>query len=124
MAIHDRPGRQTGDLYVVCYVKEDKTTVVTWETLFFISLIFLAWIGGNHVGVRQCRSLSSAYQSAVNHNETLRKSREQRDLEFLKLQNRVYQLENELETYKVEISDLSSKIVWLREQLENKNTVS
>lgn len=102
--------------------------MVSWESLFFIALIFIAWIGGSHSGMKQSRILSEAYQTAVTHNSKLRELREQRDLEFMKLQNRVYQLENELENYKIkytaEINDLSSKVVWLREQLGSKDIVS
>lgn len=100
--------------------------MLNFEVLSFVLVVIIAWVGGSHTGMRQCRELSNAFQASISDNSQLRKRKEERDLEFMKLQNRVYQLENELQAYKQiytqEINDLSAKVVWLREQLELKNT--
>jgi len=94
-------------------------TIIIFAFLLSV-LIVAAWIGGSHNSSKQCRIVSDNYKIVMQENQQLRQNRDVKTSEFVQLQKTVFSLQNRILQYEQIISDLSSKVVWLREILEDK----
>lgn len=69
-----------------------------------IALLFaIAWVGGSHTGMRQCRQVSQAHVALVDENAKLKR-------EIEELRSLIFSLQSQLELYKKQVDALSAEV--------------
>jgi|GEM_PF-6335454 len=86
-----------------------------WYGLLIALFFLVAWIGGNHTGMRQCRGLNESHTVLVQENSTLKR-------EIDELRGLIFSLQSQLDVYKREVDDLSAKLTMLRRDADNQST--
>ena len=99
--------------------------LIGWDVIILIIILIVVWIAGNHTAMRQCRSVTQTNSTLRDANESL--SIENQNLnrhiaklyeEILELKSLIYSESSKNIKYELEVSNLSSQVVMLREELD------
>jgi len=99
--------------------------LIGWDVITLVSILIAVWVAGNHTAMRQCRSVTETNATLRETNQNL--STENKNLnrhianlyeEILELKSLIYSESSKNIKYELEINNLSSQVVVLREELD------
>ena len=87
-----------------------------WYGLIIALFFLVAWVGGSHTGMRQCRGLNQAHTVLVTENSKLKQ-------EIDELRALIVSLQSQVDVFQREVDDLSAKLAMMRRDANNQNPI-